>query len=89
MLQSSRALLTEEGSVAFSILTAYLSASPSMTQYILIESTTQSGFHYYILFICCLLGRLEAAGQKSEEQPNVADDKNQIINNDSSNLVMI
>lgn len=32
MLQSSRALLTEEGSVAFSILTAYLSASPSMTQ---------------------------------------------------------
>lgn len=65
----------------------YLFVSPAMAQYILVESTKESGFYYYILLICCLKKIRSSKSEKGEQQ-EVANDKNQTISNNSSNIVI-
>lgn len=61
--------------------------SPAVAPYVLAESTTASGFHYCISLTCSLQIRSSISGQG--EQREVANDKNQIVNTNSSNLVTI
>lgn len=52
----------------------HLFVSPAIAQYILVESTKESGFHYYILLICCLK-KISSSKSEKEEQLEVARQK--------------